>query len=225
MEIELKEKKVQVVENKVGTFANGVTCQYTLTNGKITEFKFYRDKYPLFAYMPAEVDLDTLEFNNYHKNFKDFNLKTEQDIIDFEPNIVNLYNLYDGNLRDYNGNYVNVKYPLFDAYYQFVERNDINNIKVVAEFLKNHDEFDVIGNIEIRDVPYYNERDFTDEEEQYDEKCVRLLIRFKNPETMKLYEREIKTHDGKRPYFSWYNYIDKVAKEFRTKYPELARSY
>lgn len=36
---------------------------------------------------------------------------------------------------------------------------------------------------------------------------------------------EIKAHDGKRPYFCWSDYIDKIAKEFRTKYPELARQW
>ncbi len=225
MKIKLKKKVVQIVENKVGTFENDVTCQYTLTNGNVTEFKFYRDKFPLLVYIPDEVDLDSLQFNSYHKHFKDIKIKTEQDIIDFEPKIVHLYNLYDGNLRDYNGNYVNVMYPLYDAYYQFVERNDLENIKIVAEFLKNHEEFDVIGDIDIRDVPYYNARNFDEEEEGFDEKCLRLWIRFKNPETMKLYEREIKAHDGKRPYFSWSDYIDKIAKEFRTKYPELARQW
>ena len=141
-----------------------------------------------------------------------FEFKTEDDIIAFQDKVHRLYNVNDGMLIDCKGEYVNIKLPLNDMYYEFMNRNDRDNIEVLANFIREHDEFDVVGDIIIDEVPYYNQRDLDEDEHYFTQLRLSTWIRIKDQ----------KTFLGKNnTNFSLSRYVDKIAREFAIKYPHM----
>ena len=220
MKIELNKKEVHIVETKTATFDNGVVCKYTLTNDAVTSFKFEINKIHLHGYIPESTDVNNLEYNNFVERFEKFEFKTEDDIIAFQDKVHRLYHIkYSGMLIDCKGEYVNIKLPLNDMYYAFMDRNDRDNIEVLANFIREHDEFDVVGDIVIDEVPYYNQRDL-DDEHYFTQLRLSTWIRIKDQKTF--LENVCKSHLGKNnTYFSLSQYVDKIAREFAIKYPHM----
>ena len=211
MKIKLNKKEVHIVETKTATFDNGVVCKYTLTNDVVTTFKFEINKLHLHGYIPESTDVNNLEYNNFFKHFEKFEFKTEDDIIAFQDKVHRLYNVNDGMLMDCKGEYVSIKLPLTDMYYAFMHRNDRDNIEKLADFLREHDEFDIVDDIVIDEVPYYNQRDL-DDEHYFTQLRLSTWIRIKDQ----------KTFLGKNnTYFSLSRYVDKIAREFAIKYPHM----
>ena len=220
MKIKLNKKEVHIVETKTATFDNGVVCKYTLTNDAVTAFKFEINKMHLYAYIPESTDVNNLEYNNFFKHFEKFELKTEDDIIAFQDKVHRLYHINDGMLMDCNGEYVSIKLPLTDMYYAFMHRNDRDNIEVLANFIREHDEFDIVCDIVIDEVPYYNQHDLDDDEDYFTQFRLTTWIRIKDQKT--ILENVCKSSIGKNnTYFNLSRYVDKMAREFAIKYPHM----
>lgn len=220
MKIKLNKKEVHIVETKTATFDNGVVCKYTLTNDVVTAFKFEINKLHLHGYIPESTDVNSLEYNNFFKHFEKFEFKTEDDIIAFQDKVHRLYHVNDGMLMDCKGEYVSIKLPLNDMYYAFMHRNDRDNIEKLADFLREHDEFDIVDDIVIDEVPYYNQRSLDDEECDFTQFRLATWIRIKEQKTIT--ENVCKSSIGKNStYFSLSRYVDKMACDFGKKYPHM----
>lgn len=222
MKIKLVKKDINVVEHKRCIYNNGIVCNYKLENGILISVEMYRNKELLPFLMNENVNAQDIVWNDYGKhlqNVKDI-IKNEQDIIDFEDKLSRLccikyYILHDVDLEP-----LPIQIHLYNIGCAFVNRNDDANIRIVANWLKNHDDIDVID-LKIDDVPHYNCREFEEDEDEYAEKDITVFIRFKHKD---LILKRLANY-SKNAYFSPSDYTGQLAKEFCEQYPELKREW
>ncbi len=225
MKIKLNKKEIQTVERKTATFDNGVVCKYVLTNSVVTEFEFFRDKTRLYVYIPETVNTDDLVYNNFHKSIENIKISSEEDIVEYQNKVHRLYRINSGLLMDCNNKFIKMKLPLMNLCMGFMEKNDEHNIKLLAEFLSGHSDFEIVDEIKILSVPSYAKREYEYDDEdnqheiEYEEMMIDTSVRFKNVDAYETYMSNNMSRTEK--YFSLMTFTESLVQEFKKKYPNL----
>ena len=154
-------------------FSTGVSCNYTLVNGNLTNYTFTSKKgknlnsyipdllLPLYVQVPWHLT---------HKKFTSTELdsvfKTEEQLLNFQGTS-DLYSRRETVLYDQEGN--NIPLAIFlghsVCFHYHLDKNDKKTMQLFIDFISKLDCVNVLENLEIDRIPYYN----CDNEKNYEQ--------------------------------------------------------
>lgn len=203
---------VKKTEFKKVTFSNGISATYKLIEDKVEDFVFDVSQYPEYvlsvSFLKKEIDSSVCagQLSDYH-SFK--RIKNENDIFAIENNIDNMRMFNEQFIFTVDGIIIPINLELTDLYFQFVSKNNLENIEHVLNYLKSQDDFIVLKS-DISEVPIYNQDDDVD----YKQMKLDVLIGFKDSETM----LELLKSNDKR-YISIYSFVENIARRYKSDNP------
>lgn len=155
----ITEKKIikKIIKNYLIDYENGIKCEYTTINSKLTSYKFYNDKFNL-SYVPDE-NLDKLFKIHWSEHYKFIGKLKITEIKKFTKfdNLFYVGGGNDGMLRRKDGYFLSTPICLdeiFSACWLHIETKKEKCEKIIAN-LKSH----YILESKIVEIPYYNQSD------------------------------------------------------------------
>lgn len=167
MKITTIKREVLVVEDKVVDFGNGMRCEYTLANGKLTKSVF-KNKSDHVYYSTLKDGCNELLkstwFSDFHKLFDRVTCTTEQDIFAFSDDMFSrMMRVSDSMIVDINNNIKPTAIYLDSLHIYAGVKNTQANMKLMVAFIKTLDFVEVINEGIVVEATYYNDEDYNDD--------------------------------------------------------------
>lgn len=215
MKITTIKREVLVVEDKQIEYANGIVCQYTLTNNELTNYVL---KTPTDNVLNCLIKDTTLiknhTFSNIHNIFQHHDYKNENELVsitDKEFACMHVYNGSGGLLYDINGEHVPMASQLSNLEIYIHMKNTYENMNLLNNFINELDFLEVIEKGKVESVQHYNRDDDLDYS-QYEINKLAVYISDVN-----LYKKYV----GKSKFFQRDMLCRDIGKLFFAKYPHL----
>jgi hypothetical protein len=157
--------KVTKVETTTVNYNNGVICEFTKKNGKLSHYQFSSKKIRLYPITNEGKDfLRQNHWSEHYRVFKEFPYKiTIKEILNFTDfeSLTYIGGGYDGKLKDYQGNPLSSVINMGEVFFQIYEK--IETTKKECEDILNNLKGEYIIHSKIIEIPYYNQNEEMDD--------------------------------------------------------------
>lgn len=150
------EKDSKIIKTFEVDYENGIKCEYTTTNGKLTKYSFSKDKTSL-TYVENIDELRDIHWSKHYKNIKGkLTITKIKKFQDFDK-LFYVGGGYDGKLMDKDGNHISTPLILDDIFFScwmHLETKKEKCQKLLDSLKKEY-----IVKSEVVEIPGYNWRD------------------------------------------------------------------
>lgn len=151
--MKIVEKSSKIVKTFEVDYENGIKCEYTTTNGKLTKFNFSNEKSNLY-YVENIEELKNTHWSNHHKLMNKVKMTISKiKKIDFDK-LFYVGGVIDGMLIDRNGMFISTPIILdeiFSQCYLHIEKKKEKCQAILDSLNKEY-----IINSKVVEIPYYN---------------------------------------------------------------------
>ena len=156
--MKLIEKSQKIIKTFEVDYENGVKCEYTTTNGKLTNYKFFNSNFEL-TYVESIDELKNNHWSQHHKFIakqKNLTIAKIKSFNSFDK-LFYVGGHIDGMLKDRNNNFVSTPIILdsiFSQCFLHIENKKEKCQKILDSLNKEY-----ITSSKIEEIPYYNQNE------------------------------------------------------------------
>lgn len=151
--MKIVEKDSKVIKTFEVDYENGIKCEYTTTNGKLTKYSFSSDKTSL-TYVENIDELRDIHWSKHYENIKGkLTITKIKKFQDFDK-LFYVGGSYDGMLKNKDGNFISTPIILDEIFFQcwmHIETKEKKCQKILDSLKKEY-----IVNSRIEQIPGYN---------------------------------------------------------------------
>lgn len=154
--MKLIEKSQKIIKTFEVDYENGIKCEYTTTNGKLTKYNFFSNKFAL-TYVESIDELKNIHWSQHYKIIEKQKKLTIAKIKSFNSfeKLFYVGGHTDGMLKDINGSFISTPITMDYIFFQcwlHIEKKKEKCQEILDSLNK---EYIISSNIE--EIPYYNQ--------------------------------------------------------------------